>query len=96
MAERFQGEVEGERDDRHSAGWHVVVSAWALVLLFLVLLAGVHAVASLSGGSHPDGRLEGAVIPRHDPACGGPGIVSPHGVEGCEPVPLGKDRSAYW
>lgn len=96
MAERFQHEVERRSDNRHSGGWPVIVSAWALVLLVLVVLAGVHAAASLRGASHPDGRLEHAVIPRHNPACGGWGFASLPASEGCEPVPFGEDRSAYW
>jgi hypothetical protein len=83
-------------NDRQFGRWRGVVSAWAFVLVFLVLLAGAHSVASLRGLSHPDEHLAGAVVPRHDSTCGGPGIPSAHAVDGCEAVPLGGDRSAYW
>lgn len=96
MAEGFEHSRAQPSDDRHLGTWRGTVSAWAVVLVFLLLLAAVQAVASLRGAQHPDGHLGGAVIPRHDTACVGPGIPSPHPADGCEATPLGKDRSAYW
>jgi hypothetical protein len=87
---------EPESNERQFGNWRGVISAWAIVVALLILLAGVHAVASLRGSAHPDSRLGGAVVPRHDTACGGPGVASAHPVLGCEATPLNEDRSAYW
>jgi len=80
---------------RPDGGWRVVASAWALVLLFLLLLGGVSAVACTRGASHSHRHLAGAKIPHHD-ACSGSGIPSAHTVDGCGGVPITEDRSAYW
>jgi hypothetical protein len=94
------GDVERRRgresDDRQVGSWRIVLSAWALVLLLMFLLAGTEAMASRHGGSHARAHLAGAVIPRHDTACGGPGIPSAPGPDGCENLPAFEDRSAYW
>lgn len=95
MVEDLERRREQGSNDRHFGSWHGIVSAWALVLGFVFLLAGVSAVACLRGGIHSDGHLAGAVIPRHD-SCGGPGIASVAGVDGCQGAPLNQDRSAYW
>jgi hypothetical protein len=60
--------------DRHSAGWRGVVSAWALVLLFVILFAGTQALASRHIAAPSQAKLAGAVIPRHDPASAGVGV----------------------
>ena len=60
--------------DRHAAGWRGVVSAWALVLLLVVLLAGTQALASRRNTAPSQATLAGAVIPRHDPASVGVGV----------------------
>ena len=88
--------IERSREQQ-GASWRVVLSAWALVLVILILSAGFHAVASLRGGAPPEGRLVGAVVPRHDPACGGPGMISAQPAGACgAPLSFSEDRSAYW
>jgi hypothetical protein len=84
-----------DRSERQISGWPGVVSAWTLLLLFLLLLAGVGAVACPRGGPQPHRHLAGVVIPQHDP-CIGPGVASASGVDGCQIIPLNQDRSAYW
>jgi hypothetical protein len=95
MIDNVERRREEESDERESGNWRVVVSAWVVILLFVMLLAAVDAVASRRGGSHPGGHLAGAVIPQHDP-CAGPGIRSAPGLDGCQSVLIGEDRSAYW
>ncbi|MBO0736266.1 MAG: hypothetical protein J2P48_06820 [Alphaproteobacteria bacterium] len=93
--ERKLGQDVGERQ---TGSWRVVVSAWVLVLLFILLTTAAEAVACLRGGAHHDHGQTFArtVIPRHD-ACGGPGVPSAPGLDGCQNVPLGQDPSiAYW
>ncbi len=85
-----------EGSERQIGGWRTVVSAWVIVAVVVAVLFGATAAACLRSASHPHAHLAGAVIPRHDPACGGPGIASAPGIEGCQVVPLGEDRSAYW
>src|SRR3984893_3542454 len=85
-----------ERDDRQVSSWRSVFSARALVLLCFLLLAGADAMACRRGASHAQAHLTGAVIPRHDTSCGGPGIPSAHGVDRCESLPISEDRAAYW
>lgn len=70
-------EIELERGpgiaERFFGGWRVIASAWVMAILFVVLFAGVQALASYHRtASHPQ-SLAGAVIPRHDPNCAGPG-----------------------
>ncbi len=84
-----------ERNERQVSGWAGVASAWALVLLFLLLLAGVGAVACPRGDVQPHRHLAGVVIPQHNP-CIGPGVASAPVVDGCENIPVSRDRSAYW
>ena len=62
---------EPERKEQVFPSWRVVVSAWALVALFVILFAGVEALASRYAASPRHAKLVGAVIPRHDPACAG-------------------------
>jgi hypothetical protein len=54
-------------------GWRVVTSAWLIAILFVVLFAGVEALASRHSVSPLEVSLAGAVIPRHDPNCSGSG-----------------------
>jgi hypothetical protein len=91
----FGRKPEQDRRDRQFGNWRVTVSAWVLVLLFMMLLAAVEAVACRRGVSHAGGHFAGAVIPQHDP-CVGPGIPSAANVDGCKSAPLGGDRYAYW
>jgi hypothetical protein len=90
--ERRQGQ---EANDPHIGGWRIVFSAWALVLILVILLAAAEVMTCRRSGAHKDGRLTGAVIPRHDTACGGSGIPSAPGHDGCENLPVFDDRSAY-
>jgi len=60
-----------KRKDREFGPWQVVVSAWGLVILFVILFAGFEALASRWEPSPRHVKLVGAVIPRHDPACAG-------------------------
>ena len=82
MLEGLEPTREPERD-RHSGGWRVVVSAWALVLLLaVVLLAGTQALACRHAAAPNQAKL-GAVIPRHDPASVGVGIPCAAPLEEC-------------
>jgi len=69
--------------DQHSGGWRGVVSAWALVVLLVVLLAGTQAVASHRTLTSSHVTLAGAVIPRHDPASAGVGVPCAGPLEEC-------------
>jgi hypothetical protein len=97
MADGFEAERELGHNDWQFGSWRVVVSAWAIVLVFLILFAGVSALACLRGASRsPQHRhLAGAIIPQHHP-CVEPGVASAPGIDGCKSVPLSEDRSAYW
>lgn len=95
MIDDLERRREQDGNDGKFGTWQVVVSAWAVVLVFIILLAGAKAVAHLHGSSHPHRHLAGVVIPQHG-ACSGPGIASAPGVDGCESIPPGPDRSAYW
>jgi hypothetical protein len=68
-------EIDGGRGLRIAewsfGGWRVVASAWLVAIVFVVLFAGVQALASLHGTSPHQAMLAGAVIPRHDPSCAG-------------------------
>ena len=88
-----RGEAQ-QSDDRQIGGWRVVASAWALLLLLVLLFAGVNAVACPRTDSHPKRHLASAVIPQHDP-CVGPGLPSAQGVDGCKTIPLGPNWVGY-
>ena len=90
MIDAIERERAPERDDRQIGGWQVVASAWAVLLLFLLLLAGVSAVACPPAETHPHRHLAAAAIPQHDP-CVGPGVPSAQGVDGCKTIPLGHN-----
>ena len=74
MAEDSKRKPEPECNDRHFGGWRVVVSAWALVVLFVLFFAGAEALASHHAGASGHAKLAGAVIPWHDPASAGVGV----------------------
>jgi hypothetical protein len=98
MIDAIERDGAHESDDRQIGGWQVVAAAWALLLLFLLLLAGVSAVACTRADSHPQRHLASAVIPQHDP-CVGPGVPSAQGVDGCKTIPLGQNWTSagtYW
>jgi hypothetical protein len=90
------GRARGDKSpDRQFGDWRIVVSAWLLVVVFVMLLAAVDALACRRVASHPNPHFAGAVLPQHDP-CAGPGIPSAVNIDGCESAPLGGDRYAYW
>ena len=98
MIDAIEREGAHERDDRQIGGWQVVVAAWALLLVFLLLLAGVSAVACTRADSHLQQHLASAVIPQHHP-CVGPGLPSAQGVDGCKTIPLSQNWTSagtYW
>ena len=98
MIDAIERECAQPTADREIGRWRDIASAWALVLLFLLLLAGVSAVACPRGDSHPQRHLASAVIPQHDP-CVGPGVPSAQGIDGCETTPLGQNWTSagtYW
>ena len=66
-----------------SGGWRGVVSAWAFVVLLVVVLAGTQAVASHRAVAPSHANLTGAVIPRHDPASAGVGVPCAAPLESC-------------
>ena len=98
MIDAIEREPAQPTDDRQIGGWRVVAAAWALLLLFLLLLAGVSAVACTRADTHPQRHLASAVIPQHDP-CVGPGVPSAQGVDGCKTIPVGQNWTSagtYW
>ena len=88
-----RGEAQ-ESGDRQTGGWRVVASAWALLLLFLLLLAGVSAVACPRADLQPQRPLARAAIPQHDP-CVGPGVPSAQDLNGCKTTPLHQNGASY-
>jgi hypothetical protein len=80
--------------DRQVGGWRGVVSAWGLLLLFLLLLAGVSAVACPRSEPQPHRHLAAVTIPQHDP-CVGPGLPSAPDVDGCKIIPLSRNWAGY-
>ncbi len=52
--------------------WRTVAAAWAIAFLFVILFAGVQALASRHAVTPREANLAGAIIPRHDPSCAGP------------------------
>ena len=84
-----------EGGDGQIGSWRVVASAWALVLLFSLLLAGVSAMACTHSASQPPRHVAHAVIPKHQP-CGEAGVPSTYTVDGCKAASISEDRSAYW
>jgi hypothetical protein len=98
MIDAIERDGAHDSDYRQIGGWQVVAAAWALLLLFLLLLAGVSAVACTRADTHPQRHLASAVIPQHDP-CVGPGVASAQGVDGCKTIPLGQNWTSagtYW
>jgi hypothetical protein len=89
MIDAIEREQALMSDDRQIGGWQVVAAAWAVLLVFLLPLAGVSAVACPRAETHPHRHLASAVIPQHDP-CVGPGVPSAQGVDGCKTIPLGQ------
>lgn len=76
MPEYIEQEREPRFAERYLGGWRVIASAWAMAMVFVLLFAGVQALASRHTVSPRQQSLAGAVIPRHDPSCAGPGAVA--------------------
>jgi hypothetical protein len=75
MAESVKQAREEERRDQNFGDWRGIFSAWAIAVFVVMLFIGVQAVAALGGVSlHQASFAGGAQVPRHDPACAGPGI----------------------
>jgi hypothetical protein len=74
MLEGLESRAGPEYDDRHSGGWHAVLSAWAFVVLLVMLFAGTQALACYHAATPRHAKLAGAVIPRHNSASAGVGI----------------------
>jgi hypothetical protein len=83
-----------EHNGVNTSAWRMVASAWAVAILFAVLFAAVQALASLHGPSIHQERLGGAIVPRHDPACAGPGIPNSSGTDDCSLSSSLLDRTA--
>ncbi len=84
MPEHIEQEREPGFGERYLGGWRVIGSAWAMAIVFVLLFAGVQALASRHGPSPHQERLVGAVIPRHDPSCAGPGAVTASATSNCQ------------
>jgi hypothetical protein len=98
MFDGIDARLAEESIDRRDGGWRTVASAWTLVLVLMVLLAGIGVLACLRSTPPLDRPLAGVVIPQHDP-CVGPGLASAQGTDGCESMPLRPDISTwsnYW
>jgi hypothetical protein len=85
MLESFQPKPEQE-GDRQSGGWRAVLSAWAFVLLLVILFAGTQALASHRAVAPRHAKLAGAVIPRHDAASAGVGVPCAARLDECGKV----------
>ncbi len=55
--------------DRLAGGWRAIGSAWALVLVVMLLFAGFSAMSARSSAPHNEAALARVVIPMHNPAC---------------------------
>ena len=98
MIDHVERMAEYEVHDRKAEGWSGVVSAWALVLLFVILLVAVSVMAYTRGDAPAARPLAGAVIPQHDP-CDVPGVPSAPGTDGCKstrPSPAWSEYYNYW
>lgn len=70
MREYIEEPTEFGFAERHSGGWRVIASAWAIAMALFVFFAGVEAMASRHVTPVQHQTLAGVVIPRHDPSCG--------------------------
>ena len=98
MIDAIELERAQPADDRQIGGWRVVAAAWAVLLVFVLLLAGVSAMACPRAETHPHRHLASAVIPQHDP-CVGAGLASAQDVNGCKTIPLRPNwmsAGTYW
>lgn len=86
MPEYISEEREPGLAERYFGGWRVIASAWAMAIVFVLLFAGVQALASRHVPSPRQQSLVGAVIPRHDPSCAGLGNETVSATPGCQSV----------
>jgi len=86
MPEYIEEEREPGLAERYLGGWRVIASAWAMAVVFVLLFAGVQALASRHVTTPQQQSLVGAVIPRHDPSCAGPGDVTASATPNCPTV----------
>ena len=84
MPEYFEQEREPGFAERYLGGWRVIASAWAVAIVFVLLFAGVQALASRHAPTPQQRSFVGVVIPRHDPSCGGPGDVTASSTPNCQ------------
>jgi hypothetical protein len=84
MPEYFEQEREAGLAERYLGGWRVIASAWAVAIVFVLLFAGVQALASRHATIPQEQTLVGAMIPRHDPSCAGPGDVTASATPNCQ------------
>lgn len=61
---------------RNRASWRGVAAAWLLVALIALAFGGLEIAMVLSPHVSGTSPLNGAVIPRHDPACAAPLVPS--------------------
>jgi hypothetical protein len=61
---------------RNRASWRGVAGAWLLVALIALAFGGLEIAMVLSPHIPGTSPLNGAVIPRHDPACAAPLVPS--------------------
>ncbi|HUC09659.1 MAG TPA: hypothetical protein VL985_04440 [Stellaceae bacterium] len=92
MPEYFEQESEPGFTQRYLGGWRVVASAWALAVMVVLGFGGVQALASRHETPMQQ-QLVGAVIPRHDPSCGGPGDLTPAAPASCHVMDDVLDRA---
>jgi hypothetical protein len=83
MPEYFEQERDPGFAERYLGGWRVIASAWAMAIVFVLLFTGVQALASRHAPTPQRQSLVGAVIPRHDPSCAGPGDVTASATPNC-------------
>jgi hypothetical protein len=87
MPEYFEQDFERESEpsfrQRYLSNWRVVTAAWAFAIMVVLLFGGVQALASRHTMLPQQEQLIGAVIPRHDPSCGGPGDVTASAMPNC-------------
>ena len=84
VPEYISEEREPGLAERYLGGWRVIASAWAMAIVFVLLFAGVQALASRHAPSPQQQSLVGAVIPRHDPSCAGPGDLTASATPNCQ------------
>jgi len=81
-------------EDQQAGGWPVVAAAWTVLLFFVLLLAGVNAVACPRADAGTHRHFAAAMIPQHDP-CVGANLPSALDVGGCKIIPLGRNWAGY-